>query len=318
MALKIEVGPDFNFRGTVESHGWPGLLPFTWDGEAGRLERVERLAPGRVVHLTISKKAGGGKAGGGAAGAAEASERGARARGAGPGCLVIETGGERLSPAESAAVKARVRRMLRLDEDFSEFWAACRRQGREDVARRHLGRMIRSTSVFEDVVKVMLTVNTTWKRTKTMVAGLVEALGEPVAAVAGGGRAFPTPEAVAAAGEEFLRLELRYGYRSKSLAQLAQRVVAGDVDLEGLLDPRLDDAAVRRRLLDIRGVGPYAAATTMALLGYYSHLAFDSEMIQLVWKKIGKVKVTPADADKLYEQWGRWRYLGYLAEAYGW
>lgn len=300
MALSVEAGDDFNFRGTIDAHGWCVLAPFSWDGGDGVLGRVELLSSGRVVRLAM--KAGPGAAGKGVTVAVTAVTAGA-------------AGGARLSAAERAEVAAKVRRMLRMDEDFTGFWKLCRKLGRRELARRRLGRMLRCPSVFEDVVKVMLTVNTNWRRTRAMVENLVAALGE---AGPDGARAFPAPAALAAAGEGFLRDRLRYGYRSRSIAELAQRVASGEVDLEALLDPRLSADEVRRRLLALRGIGPYAAATAMALVGHYTHLPYDSDMIKYVAAHTGEAPKSAVAADKLYLEWGQWRYLGYLSGAYGW
>ena len=65
--------------------------------------------------------------------------------------------------------------------------------------RAGAGRMLRSPTVFEDLVKTICTTNCTWSATVRMVTALVDELG--VAAF--GGRTFPTPAAMAAAGDDF-------------------------------------------------------------------------------------------------------------------
>jgi N-glycosylase/DNA lyase len=53
---------------------------------------------------------------------------------------------------------------------------------------------------------------------------------------------------------------------------------SGDVDLEGLGDPDSDltDDQVEEALVALPGVGPYAAAHIMLMLGRYSRLILDS------------------------------------------
>jgi len=144
------------------------------------------------------------------------------------------------------------------------------------------GRLMRSQTVFEDVVKTICTTNTTWSGTVRMVSAIVEHLGEaaPGAPAEGPfGRAFPSPEAMAAAPEAFYRDVARAGYRGAYLRTLAESVAAGEVDLEELAsaDPdELPDDEVAERLLALPGVGPYAAAHVMMLIGRYSRLVLDS------------------------------------------
>jgi 3-methyladenine DNA glycosylase/8-oxoguanine DNA glycosylase len=142
--------------------------------------------------------------------------------------------------------------------------------------------MIRSATVFEDVVKTICTTNCTWSATVRMVGALVEHLGEPaVGSPEAGpyGRAFPTPAAMAEAGDAFYKDVVRAGYRGPYLQSVAESVAEESVDLEELARvPReeLPDTAVMERLLALPGVGPYAAAHMMMLLGRYSLLILDS------------------------------------------
>jgi N-glycosylase/DNA lyase len=130
--------------------------------------------------------------------------------------------------------------------------------------------MIRSPTVFEDVVKTVCTTNCTWSSTVRMVTALVEHLGID-------GRTFPAPEVMAAAPDDFYRDVARTGYRGPYLQAIARGVADGTLDLEAL-DGRSDltDDEVADRLLALPGVGPYAAAHAMMLLGRYGRLILDS------------------------------------------
>jgi N-glycosylase/DNA lyase len=135
---------------------------------------------------------------------------------------------------------------------------------------RGAGRMLRSPTVFEDVVKTVCTTNCAWSGTVRMVTALVEHLGVD-------GRTFPDPAAMAEAGDDFYRDVARAGYRGPYLRAIASAVADGTLDLEEL-DGRSDlpDTEVAERLLALPGVGPYAAAHIMMLLGRYSRLVLDS------------------------------------------
>jgi N-glycosylase/DNA lyase len=163
--------------------------------------------------------------------------------------------------------------MLRLDADLSRFYDAARGDPDLAWAAAGAGRMLRSPTVFEDVVKTICTTNCTWSATVRMTTALVDHLG--VEAL-DGRRTFPTPAAMAEAGEGFYRDVARAGYRGAYLRALADDVAEGSLDLETLNDPALPDDEVAARLLALPGCGPYAAAHMMMLLGRYSRLILDS------------------------------------------
>jgi 3-methyladenine DNA glycosylase/8-oxoguanine DNA glycosylase len=160
-----------------------------------------------------------------------------------------------------------VRHMLRLDEDLSGFYALAESDSELAWVTRGAGRMLRSPTVFEDVVKTICTTNTAWSATERMVGALVDQLGEG---------AFPSPQAMAEADETFYRDVARAGYRGAYLRSLAGSVAEGAIDLEELNDTSLSDEEVAARLLALPGVGPYATAHVMMLVGRYGRLILDS------------------------------------------
>jgi N-glycosylase/DNA lyase len=208
--------------------------------------------------------------------------------GAGPRTLVITEGvrGEaRVQVAGEAppgAVRRAVEHLLRLDEDLSEFYAASGADPDLAWAGVGAGRLIRSPTVFEEVVKTVCTTNCAWSATERMVGALVEHLGERAPGSPGPGpygRAFPTPEAMAEASLDFYRDVVRAGYRGAYLRSLAESVASGEVELEELgraSREELSDDELAERLLALPGVGPYAAAHVMMMLGRYSRLILDS------------------------------------------
>ena len=84
--------------------------------------------------------------------------------------------------------------VLRLDQDLSPFYLRAAEDPDLAWATRGAGRMLRSPTVFEDVVKTVCTTNCAWSATVRMVDALVTHLGDP--ALGGDGplsNAFPTP-----------------------------------------------------------------------------------------------------------------------------
>ncbi len=245
--------------------------------------------------------------------------------GAKPHTIRITEGGDRravvtaLGRAPSAAKAARllesVRHVLRLDEDLSEFYALVRDDPDLSWATAGAGRLLRSATVFEDVVKTICTTNCAWSATVRMVGALVEHLGEPApGAPAAGpyGRAFPTPQAMAEAKESFYRDVVRAGYRGAYLHSLAGSVAGGALDLEELGgESDLADEEVTERLLALPGVGPYAAAHMMILVGRYRPLVLDSWTRPKYARLNSRQKVADAAIERRFRRYGRYAGLAF-------
>jgi N-glycosylase/DNA lyase len=240
LELRGAGGEPVDLRRTLASHGVADLPPNEVDAPAGRLTTTLALPRGAVtVRVRPGRK-----------GLARVEGTGARA----------------------GAVEA-VRHMLRLDADLSAFYEVAAADPELSWAAAGAGRMMRSPTVFEDVVKTICTTNCAWSATVRMTTTLVDHLGLEAP---DGMRAFPAPAAMAEAGEDFYRDVVRAGYRGAYLRSLAERVGDGDLDLETLDDAELTDDEVADRLLALPGCGPYAAAHIMMLLGRYSRLVLDS------------------------------------------
>ncbi len=235
-------GEPVDLRRTLGSHGVADLLPNRLDEAAWTLETTLAVN-GRARTLRVSEGR--------------------------PGYARVEL----LDDRDGEALLAQVRHMLRLDEDLSRFYALVADDGELAWVTRGAGRMLRSPTVFEDVVKTVCTTNCAWSGTVRMVTALVEHLG----AAGRHGRAFPAPAAMAEAGDDFYKDVARAGYRGPYLRAIAAAVADGTLDLEAL-DGRSDlpDDEVADRLLALPGVGPYAAAHIMMLLGRYGRLILDS------------------------------------------
>lgn len=200
----------------------------------------------------------------------------------GPGRARIEVLGRTPGRRVAELLTATVRHVLHMDEDLSGFYEVTAADPDLSWVARGAGRMIRSPTVFEEVVRIVCTTNCSWAATTRMLTALVEGLGEaaPGAPAEGWrGRAFPTPDAMANAGDAFYRDEVRAGYRGPYLLALARGAAEGIFDLEALARvsrEELSDDEMEVRLLALPGVGPYAAAHIMLLLGRYSRLILDS------------------------------------------
>jgi 3-methyladenine DNA glycosylase/8-oxoguanine DNA glycosylase len=207
--------------------------------------------------------------------------------------------------------------ILRLDEDLSGFYALARTDPDLSWTTAGAGRMMRSATVFEDVVKTICTTNCTWSATERMVGAIVEHLGirAPGAPPEGTtGRAFPDPSTVARAPERFFREVARAGYRSAYLRGVAAAVAEGSLDLEELgaaHREEISDDEVEARLLALPGVGPYAAAHIMMTLGRHSRLILDSWTRPTYARLVGRSKVPDATIERRFRRYGPYAGLAF-------
>ncbi len=225
-----------------------------------------------------------------------------------PGFAQVEVEGRKLGARAARDLTAAVRQILNLDEDLSEFYALVGDDPDLSWASRGAGRMLRTPTVFEAVVKTICTTNIAWGGTVRMVGGLVDHLG---AKAPTGAHAFPTPSAIADAPDEFFRDVARAGYRGPYIRTLAMSVASGQLDLEQLNDPELPDEEIEQRLLELPGVGPYAAAHVMLTsLGRYSRLVLDSWTRPAYAKLVGR-KASDKAIERRFRRYGAFAGLAF-------
>ena len=163
-------------------------------------------------------------------------------------------------------------------------------------------------------MKTVCTTNCTWSATERMVGALVEHLGEPAPTAPPNGpygHAFPTPATMAEAGEDFYRGVAKAGYRGAYLISLARSAASGELDLEVLGRPgELPDEEVRTRLLALPGVGPYAAAHVMMMLGRYRSLILDS-WTRPTYAKVAGRPMTDGEIERRFKRYGPWAGLAF-------
>ena len=229
-------------------------------------------------------------------------------RPAGPSARVDVLGPKPGARTEQA-LRSVLHRVLNLDEDMASFYEAAAADPELAWATAGAGRMLRSPTVFEEVVKTVCTTNCAWSATVRMTTALVEHLGEPSAG--NHGRAFPTPGAMAEADDAFYRDVVRAGYRGAYLRSIAAAVAAGELDLEQLLDSELEDTDVAERLLALPGVGPYAAAHIMMMIGRYRPLILDSWTRPKYARLVGRKKVADSTIVRRFGPYGRYAGLAF-------
>ncbi len=284
MHLTLPARQPFSFHSVVHSHGWMQLAPFRFDEEHSALFYVDRLANGRVVEYHLS---------------------------AAPDGVSVDVSG-RFSKSERDEIARKAEWMLGLDQDFTLFYKVARLEPKlRHVRKLARGRVLRSPTFFEDVLKTILTTNTLWGATKRMNLNLIAAYGEPLPGL-DGLRAFPTPERIAQATPDELRQIVRVGYRAPSIHELASRVASGDLDVEAFKTSPLPTLELRKELLKIRGIGPYASANLLMILGRSDFIPIDTYALKMVSHEWHKGKpVTAKQVEKAFLKWGEYKGLAF-------
>lgn len=281
--LFLQAPENFSFRRTIFSHGWCELLPFELDKEHWRLGYI--FGGGAETENPI---------------AATMSDDGEK--------IKIEIDADETGRKAEVEILRDARHVLRLDDDLSEFYTLIKTEKRLAwIAETNAGRMLRSPTVFEDLVKTICTTNCSWALTRKMTTNLTEKLG---AANENGKHAFPTAEAMASVPMEFYKDEIRAGYRAAFFAELAERVASEKINPESWLASDLPTKELKREIKQIKGVGEYAADNLLKLVGRYDGLALDSLLRSRFYKKHnGGAICADKEIEKFYEKFGAWRGL---------
>jgi N-glycosylase/DNA lyase len=246
MEIRIPTPGNFNFKRTIISHGWYGLLPFGLNSEKWELTRVIDVGPKPPVTIVMSGRKN----------------------------HVRVSTSRPVNKGETAKITRDARHILRLDDDLQSFYLA---MGAEPefawIGVQGAGRMLRSPTVFEDLVKMLCTTNCSWALTQKMVTGMVQNLGRESE---DGRRSFPTAEVMAEMPLKFFVDEVRAGYRAPYLKELAGRVASGELNPEEWLTSSVSTAELIKQIKGVKGAGDYAAENLLKLLGRYDGLALDS------------------------------------------
>ena len=143
--LSLPTPTHFDYITTVDSHGWRDLAPFRYDKGTQTLFRRHRLADGTLTDWQVINAPDGLQ-------------------------IVIESKAP-LSEMAIEEIKHAAARIFALDWNPTPFYDALRDQSNYAwVEQGRHGRLLVTPTVWEDVVKTLLTTNTTWGQTKNMAA----------------------------------------------------------------------------------------------------------------------------------------------------
>jgi 3-methyladenine DNA glycosylase/8-oxoguanine DNA glycosylase len=279
-SLKIPA-PRFDWRRLIFAHGWVHLAPFHYDDQTHILSRPLRVTRSRSVMVSLPPPR----------------------RTSVPDLRASITNDAPLSASDKTLLKQQIQRMLRLEEDFSNFHNLCKSDPMlRFAARQRCGGLLRGPDAFEDVIKTVATTNCDWRNTKSMC--------EKLCALDRDGN-FPGPGTILRFSERQLATKTKCGYRARTIRTVAKMFIEGKLPLDDWAS-RGEFERIRETLGEIWGIGPYALSHILVLLGDYRTIPVDSEIIKYLSRThFNGRKITPKKAVEPYERYGDFRFLAF-------
>jgi len=221
---------------------------------------------------------------------------------------------EAITNSEAIYFRKQLDWMFRSGERFDQFWNQCKNDPKMfKIAEQQAGALLRSGSLFEDVIKTLCTVNCTWQNTKKMIDNICRNFGEKASNITGEYFCFPTPNVIAGVSLEDLR-KARLGYRSSWIHNFAVGVSEGDVDLDSWMKEN-NPFNLRDKLLSISGIGEYVADHILVMLGHYDFIPIDSIAKKILSNVTNEsISMTRINAKMRYKKWGPNQFLAYHFE----
>ncbi len=284
MQFTLSANSPFNLGTVVHSHGWVQLEPFTRHEDSTGFDYVLELDDGQVIEISVTAVTNG---------------------------AAISTP-IALSQTAQTELGAKATWMLGLKQDFSNFYTLADKEPKLAHVRKNAqGRLLQSATIFEDIIKTILTTNTTWGGTIRMAKGLTETYGAPLPSNPNR-HAFPTPTRLAEADLDVLYGSVKLGYRAPYVLDLAQQVASGELDVEAWKTDFISTNELRKQLLALKGIGPYAAAHLLMFLGHYDSVPVDSIALSNVSKAWHNGQpISKKEVHAAFEKWGKWQALAY-------
>ena len=286
MTFKYHILQPFDLENSLKSHGWFQLVPFYWNESLKLFSWVTLLDS--PVKIDI------------------------RQRSRDESKTVLEFTVERtISADEKNCIIQKFEHIFSLHLDLSTFYSQCESHNVLKYVRKlGLGHLMRSESLYEDIIKSICGTNVQWTQAVKMVNNIAAA--GPI--IENLYHAFPSPGTLLEKGESYFKETGRVGYRSRYLLDCCNRFVNGEVQSKQAEKGRLNSDELRSYFTSFSGIGPITANYLLALYGSFEDIAVDSFVLSYMKNMHFGYKPTPAEVQDYYAQFGSWRYLAYWME----
>ncbi len=273
--------PDaFSLTQVIRRSQWLLQPPFAMSRSKDALNRVERLASGKTVALTVAEA---------------------------PAGLIIRTH-EHLNGKDAEEVCHKIWRILRLGENLQPFLDLVRHiQGLESVPK-HGARILRGATPFEDAVKAVIFASEDHTVYEPRITWLVDRFGDSLPSNPTH-HAFPTPRQLLG-GTSVLHETLGPAMAGK-LIKIATVFAIGEEQFDALITERLSAADLVVKLTQLLEMDAAELALFMLSLGRYNYIPADSVLQQRLEQSPKNRTISPADVRAALETLQPWGGLAF-------
>jgi len=272
----------FDYDKFIYFHGWIYLSPFSLF-EDKNVGAYLRLKNGKSIKVKIE-----------------------RSEGRVYTTLIVSTREDgHIGEMDREVLRGQVSRMFCLDQDFTGFYEMCRDEPvLSFVYKKNCRGMLRSSNTFEDIIKTICTTNCDWRNTKNMCSALCS--------LDSGN--FPTPKEILQYNDKKLSDMVPVGYRSRTILEISRLWEDGKNDIDKWAKEK-DFEKIRNVLGNVWGIGDYCLNHILVLLGDYSFIPVDSEVLRYLKDVYFQgCDISAKEAVKPFEKYGKFRYLAYKYE----
>ncbi len=201
-----------------------------------------------------------------------------------------------------------------LDVDLAEVYSALSRdRGLREALDRYRGMRVLRQDPWETTLSFLCAQNSNVLRITRNVEDMCRSFGRPISLSGHTRHTYPTPEALAGAGEGALR-DLGLGYRARYIASAAERVARGEIDLAALRDASYDDALDALMTLD--GVGDKVANCIMLFcMDKPQAFPVDTHILQVLRERYPRARRVKSSDIRRVRAWAQEYFAPYAGYA---
>lgn len=283
--LQLPIPDYYDLSMTCHSHGWKNLNPFEWNDTDQSLSYATYLED---IPVDIKVRQFDGQI-----------------------HVDIDSLGQLAESLEREAREV-VTRSLSLDVDTSDLLQISDRVGDDyaEIIKKGAGRLLRSSTLWEDAAKTLFTTNCTWALTKQMCNAVCSDRFSNQ--TPSGIYPFPGPGVIARFSADQIQDLMPIGYRAEYLIGLAKLFVE-DPTLQGIESKKFSYKEADKLVRGIRGFGDYATAHLLIMSGYFNEVPVDTVVVAYL-KENHRVRKPHSFINRTYRKWGEYKWWGLKLE----